>query len=190
MLGRANDWLARHPWGLACYVRAVTLGAVRALDPDRSVLGWLLSSTWYATVTACFLLILQRSRKRALGVGRRDLRRLEQALWRGELPESQPDRRALRRLIEQTLRRQRHLVWILPAFAATVFGVSVLALATGQMSSGLTLGCLGLVLCTWFGYSALHVRRNAHRLAGQLDTGPEKTAAGPRAPQGEAESGR
>ncbi|NGO78386.1 hypothetical protein G6045_22385 [Streptomyces sp. YC504] len=169
MLGRADDWLARHPWALGISTFACALGVTRVFNPDRPVLGWLLNTAWYTFIAVGFMIWLQRRRQRQLGDDRVDLRRLERLLWRGEMPRSEPERQAMPRLIEQTLHRQRHLKWIIPLFACLVFGIATLALVTGDLRHGLLLGGLGLALCGWFLYGAWRTRRNARRLTAQLE---------------------
>ncbi|MEU1475870.1 hypothetical protein ACFYZ8_01035 [Streptomyces sp. NPDC001668] len=107
---RVNTLLSRHLWLQFALSALVASAMVLLLFPEQSAASVLVRVAFASLGGIAVVLAVRRKEKRAAGGSVDGLVSLDRKLRRGEVPTAPEERRAMRDLVEQRLRRGRHRV--------------------------------------------------------------------------------
>ncbi|CAM5278745.1 hypothetical protein SAVIM338S_00103 [Streptomyces avidinii] len=169
LMREVNKWLALHPWVQGVLLAVVGAGVILLVSPGRSPLEALLRASSGAVGATAMLLLMRRRERRAISAAsEEDYVSLDDRLRHGEVPESEEERAAMGRLVQDRLRKQRHRGWAL-AFLFLLFGsVTTLAAASGGVRQAVVLAVIATAFLTWLTWNSVHQHRLLVRMAGEL----------------------
>jgi hypothetical protein len=168
MMRKIDLWFARHPVAQTLLSVLLATAVILLISPGRSPAEVLGRTAALCVTGMAVVLAFRRREQRAARASGGRYAELEQRMRHGEVPEDPADREAMRGLVAQRLRVNRHRHLALAVLWLLMGGVAVAAALTQSTREAVGYGLLAAVFLGWITWYGRRTRRTMLRVAREL----------------------
>ncbi|WP_338693062.1 hypothetical protein V2W30_01865 [Streptomyces sp. Q6] len=173
---RVRNFLAKNLWAQTALSIVVAALLIQLLYPGRSFLATLARVVVISLGGVGVTLAIRRREKRAAG-STDGLVSLDRRLRTGDVPTDPEERRAMRELVDQRLRRTRHRKAALVFLALMFVTITVLTALTAGPRQTIGFSVLTVLFIGWMTYMSNLQDRRLHTMDDALRSGPRDSGS-------------